>query len=52
MIAGIPGALVATPLVGAAKAIYLEAGAWPSPSRTRGRGLVGRIRRLFRRRKD
>ena len=33
-IAGIPGALVATPFVGAAKAIYLEARGRPSPTRT------------------
>ncbi len=44
-LAGIPGALVATPLVGAAKAIYLEARgrAKPEPERAR---LFARLRAL------
>ena len=48
-VAGIPGALVATPLIGATKAIYLEARGMerPEPDR-RDRG---RLRRLLDRRK-
>ena len=53
-IAGIPGALVATPLVGAAKAIYLEArgtgGGLGSPNRWASSGGSGR--RLRRGRSD
>jgi predicted PurR-regulated permease PerM len=48
-IAGVPGALVATPLVGAAKAIYLEARGMEQPEPD---GLAGgRLRRLLDRRK-
>ena len=50
-IAGIPGALVATPFVGAAKAIYLEARGWPKPDEPERGGLVGRFRDLLHRRK-
>lgn len=56
-VAGIPGALVATPLVGALKAVYLEATGQPSPvtspdadDRGRRGGLLGRLRGLVRRR--
>jgi predicted PurR-regulated permease PerM len=49
---GVPGALVATPLVGAAKAIYKEARGIARPEPDAGIGLLGRIRRLFRRRND
>ncbi len=58
-VAGVPGALVATPLVGAGKAIYLEARGVTSPANSAGaaeeglldrvRGLLGRVRRIFRR---
>ena len=48
-VAGIPGALVATPLVGAAKAIYLEARGMERPEPERRDG--GRLRRLLRRQK-
>ncbi|HSP30381.1 MAG TPA: AI-2E family transporter [Ilumatobacteraceae bacterium] len=49
-IAGVPGALIATPLVGAAKAIYLETRgmAQPEPERREG----SRIRRLLDRRRS
>ena len=49
-IAGVPGALIATPLVGAAKAIYLETRtmAQPEPERRGG----SRIRRLLDRRRS
>ena len=50
-IAGIPGALVATPFVGAAKAIYLEARGRPKPDEPAPKGLVGRVRDLLHRRK-
>jgi len=48
-VAGVPGALVAVPLLGAGKAIYLEA---TGQSRSQGRrspSLVQRVRRLLRR---
>jgi predicted PurR-regulated permease PerM len=48
-VAGVPGALVATPLVGAAKAIYLEArGMATAPEEI---GARERLRRLFQRKK-
>ena len=50
-IAGIPGALVATPFVGAAKAIYLEARGRPTPDGAAPIGLVRRARDLLQRRK-
>ena len=43
-IAGVPGALVATPFVGAAKAIYLEARGRQRPDDDRAPGLLGRLR--------
>ena len=49
---GVRAPLVATPLVGAAKAIYKEARGMPGPEPGGGVGLLERIRRLFRRRKD
>jgi putative heme transporter len=49
-VAGIPGALVATPMVGAAKAIYLEARGMDRP--TEDVGARERLRRLFQRKKD
>jgi predicted PurR-regulated permease PerM len=49
-IAGIPGALVATPMVGAAKAIYLEARGRAKPESGEAPGIVGRLRSVFRRR--
>ena len=48
-IAGVPGALVATPFVGAAKAVYLEARGRPRPEHVSGQGLLARLRRLLRR---
>ena len=48
-IAGIPGALVATPLVGATKAIYLEARGRPKPEDDASGGIVGRLRGLLHR---
>ena len=48
-VAGVPGALVATPLIGAAKAIYLEARGMASPEPERRLG--GGVRRLLGRRK-
>ena len=50
-IAGIPGALVATPFVGAAKAIYLEARGRPTPDDPAPIGLVRHARDLLQRRK-
>jgi predicted PurR-regulated permease PerM len=50
-IAGIPGALVATPLVGATKAIYLEARGRPKPEESAPQGIIERIRALLHRRK-
>ena len=46
-IAGVPGALVATPFVGAAKAIYLEARGKGKPEEATGGGLVARLRKRF-----
>jgi predicted PurR-regulated permease PerM len=46
-VAGIPGALVATPLVGAAKAVYLEARGKAKPEDDHRRGVLGRLRALF-----
>ena len=40
-IAGVPGALVATPFVGAAKAIYLEARGRAKPDDDRSGGILG-----------
>ncbi len=48
-IAGIPGALVATPFVGAVKVIYLEARGRAKPEEEVGGSVVGRLRNIFRR---
>jgi predicted PurR-regulated permease PerM len=48
-VAGVPGALVATPLIGAAKAIYLEARGMEQPEPDRRVG--GSLRHLLDRRK-
>lgn len=48
-VAGIPGALVATPFVGAAKAVYLEARGKAKPEDDRRGGVLGRLRALLRR---
>lgn len=50
-VGGVPGALVATPLVGAVKQLYLEFryGAEPPPGRHRGARLKRRIQKLLRR---
>jgi predicted PurR-regulated permease PerM len=48
-VAGIPGALVATPLVGAAKAVYLEARGKAKPEDDRRGGILGRLRTLVKR---
>jgi predicted PurR-regulated permease PerM len=48
-IAGIPGALVATPLVGAAKAIYLEARGRAKPEDEAG-GVIAQLKGLVKRR--
>jgi predicted PurR-regulated permease PerM len=48
-IAGIPGALVATPFVGAVKAVYLEARGRAKPDAARTGGVLGRLRTLFKR---
>jgi predicted PurR-regulated permease PerM len=48
-IAGVPGALVATPFVGAAKAIYMEARGRARPDDDHRGGLVGRLRGLLHR---
>ncbi len=50
-IAGVPGALVATPLVGAAKAIYLEARGRAKPEDERAGGAFAQLRSLVRRRR-
>jgi predicted PurR-regulated permease PerM len=50
-VAGIPGALVATPLVGAAKAIYLEARGRAKPEEEGSGGVVGGLKGLLRRRR-
>jgi putative heme transporter len=47
-VAGVPGALVATPVVGAAKAIYLEARGMAKPE---PEPRLGRVRRTLQRRK-
>jgi predicted PurR-regulated permease PerM len=50
-IAGVPGALIATPLVGAAKAIYLEARGMEPPQRDgEDEGTSRRLRRVLHRR--
>lgn len=46
-LAGVPGALVATPFVGAAKVIYLEARGRAKPEPARGGGLLSRLRGVF-----
>jgi predicted PurR-regulated permease PerM len=46
-IAGVPGALVATPFVGAAKAVYLEARGKAKPDDDQPSGLLGRIKGVF-----
>jgi predicted PurR-regulated permease PerM len=46
-IAGVPGALVATPFAGAVKAIYLEARGRAKPDDPSGGGIVGRLKKLF-----
>ena len=48
-IAGVPGALVATPVVGAAKAIYREARGQASAAEVPPAGIVGRFRALLHR---
>jgi putative heme transporter len=48
-VAGVPGALVATPIVGAAKAIYLEARGMAKPGEEIG--ARERLRRVFQRKK-
>jgi predicted PurR-regulated permease PerM len=45
-IAGVPGALVATPFVGAAKAVYLEARGRAKPHDDQGGRLLERLRRV------
>ena len=49
---GVPGALVATPLVGAAKAIYMEAVGKADRETESHAGLLDRLKRAIRRRKD
>ncbi len=49
---GVPGALVATPLVGAAKAIYMEARGQTNRESESDEGLLDRLKRAVRRRKD
>jgi predicted PurR-regulated permease PerM len=51
-IMGVPGALVATPFVGAAKAIYLEVRGRPKPEEDDAGGITGRLRRVFKRGKE
>jgi putative heme transporter len=46
-IAGIPGALVATPFVGAVKVIYLEARGKAKPEPEVAGGVIGRLRAIF-----
>ena len=48
-VAGVPGALVSVPLLGAGKAIYLEATGKLRPSRKRKVTAMDRVRRLLRR---
>jgi predicted PurR-regulated permease PerM len=45
-IAGVPGVLVATPFVGAVKAVYMEARGRAKPDDDRGGGLVARVKQL------
>jgi predicted PurR-regulated permease PerM len=45
-VAGVPGALVAVPLLGAGKAIYLEATGQARSKRRRSRSILDRLRRL------
>ena len=51
-VAGVPGALVATPLVGAAKQIYLEARGKARPDPEAGLGFIARLRNVFHRKKQ
>jgi predicted PurR-regulated permease PerM len=51
-VAGVPGALVAVPLLGAAKAIYLEATGQSRTNAKHSLSVVDRLRRLFRRGKS
>ncbi|MGI9016752.1 MAG: AI-2E family transporter [Euzebya sp.] len=46
-IAGVPGALMATPLVGAVKALYSEARGTAEPDDGRAGGLLGRLRNML-----
>lgn len=48
-VAGVPGALVAVPLLGAGKAIYLEATGQSRSKHRNSRSIVDRVRRLVRR---
>ncbi|HEX4902676.1 MAG TPA: AI-2E family transporter, partial [Acidimicrobiales bacterium] len=48
-VAGVPGALIATPIVGAAKVLYLRETGDPTPSEEVGRTDTGVLRRTFRR---
>lgn len=48
-VAGVPGALVSVPLLGAGKAIYLEATGQARTKGKRSRSIVDRLRRLTRR---
>ena len=50
-IAGIPGAVIATPLIGTAKAIYMEARGRQKADPEAGFGFLDRVRNVFRRRK-
>lgn len=50
-IAGVPGALVATPFVGAVKALYLEARGRAKPEAGDRGGFVGRLKGLLHRRR-
>lgn len=50
-VAGVAGALVATPLVGATKAIYLEARGKAKDDPDAGLGFLARIRKVFKRKK-
>ena len=49
--AGVPGALVATPVAGAAKQLYMQFRWGAEPHVPQGTGLVDRLRRLVRRRR-
>ncbi|MGI9029942.1 MAG: AI-2E family transporter [Ilumatobacteraceae bacterium] len=50
-VAGVAGALVATPLVGATKAIYLETRGKTKPDDDGGLGFLARVRKVFKRKK-